>query len=1191
MTERQNGVLQPQELGNINEELYIANSNYQEIIRELVKSNVDFDNLLMNAEIGALYIDNDLRIRKITPIMGKNTKLRLADTGRSIVRVDFMEDYHEFVRDVVTCREQGRSLEREVVREGNIWLIRMCPYYTTEGKVDGVLVILFDITKRLTATKLELQVLNNNIPGGVARMRYDGGLIIEYANDTLYKMLNLTREEMHERYRNHYEQMMFETDWEKLSRLIEKQLKKDKTIQMEYRVHVNARSDEWRMIQASLLENREDRPVLQCVITDITESKLNFLELEEQRKKLSALLQMSGDMIFEYDIQNDRMTYSQPGEGILMAEQITEQYAATISQNLFFEELKEGLRLSAALRSGTENIRVELRRIGVDQQYHWVEVVGKTIYDKNGWPERVLGKVRNIDEQKYKEEELRNQSQRDSLTGLLNHLTIRNSVEEYLKHWNDGSVGYLVICDIDDFKKVNDVNGHLFGDAVLCSFADEMRNLLPNALVGRIGGDEFLLFVRGMDREGLEEKLVALNRVMTDRFKDDTMATTISCSLGVVVIDGREKEYEVLFQWADSALYQVKIGSKSSYRIVEVQPNESPSYSYLSSNENEDSYVRKDALLQNEEDLALFAVELLENVADINSALKMICDRTCHFFDFDDMVCVEHEGKHNHLIYQWSKVDKKEYTMRMHDADIYNWEHIMRKAGGQRVCIYTEEQTRNIETEEARSVMVIFADEYRDFRASIVFADRHKDRNWQKEKGILQKLSGLIFSRLYQNKMEEQERKELDHKLNYDELTGLLLYQRFIQQAEHYLKENGTEGLYFVYFDFSNFQYLNEIYGYAEGDKVLKSMAEAMEQYEGAILSCRVTSDQFVGLIRAESSMRAAINYQEFATAFTQKMEAKYPQGNLVLVIGMYEITGKEASISAMLDCANEARKKGKDHRAFTSVVMYNEELRKQSESTRSIVANMMSAYNNGEFYVYLQPKVSLKTGKIVGAEALVRWIRQDGTRLMPDQFINIFEQNGFITKVDFCVLEQVMEYLREAIDIGEEVVPVSVNFSRRHNEFPGFVPSVIKRLERYGVPARLLEAEVPESVFIEDFTTLKANIAVLREQGLKVSIDDFGSGYSSLNILTRVSVDVVKLDKQFLRDTGEDNKSLTVVKYLVRMLKRMGYQVIAEGVETAEQVEMLKQVDCDMVQGYYYARPMPIQEFREFLKKFNQPK
>ena len=196
-----------------------------------------------------------------------------------------------------------------------------------------------------------------------------------------------------------------------------------------------------------------------------------------------------------------------------------------------------------------------------------------------------------------------------------------------------------------------------------------------------------------------------------------------------------------------------------------------------------------------------------------------------------------------------------------------------------------------------------------------------------------------------------------------------------------------------------------------------------------------------------------------------------------------------------------------------------------------------------------------------MGAEALVRWVKPDGSMIYPDQFIPLFEQNGFITRVDFHILEQVLKYLREVLDRGEAVVPVSVNFSRLHNDDAHFVQKIKELLDGYGIAPGLLEAEVTESIYMYDLNILRENIRRLQQMGVKISIDDFGSGYSSLNVLSKVSADVIK---------------------------HLGYQIIAEGVETKRQAEMLKAAECDMAQGYYYARPMPVSEFNKFLQKQN---
>ena len=619
-----------------------------------------------------------------------------------------------------------------------------------------------------------------------------------------------------------------------------------------------------------------------------------------------------------------------------------------------------------------------------------------------------------------------------------------------------------------------------------------------------------------------------------------------------------------------------------------------PGQSYLDSEENkDDEIVHKEAQFENAEDLVLFCMDLLENVPNLTSALKVISERTCSFFNIDDMICVEVNEAGPSIRYQWNREEKKNFVKRILHPGVFEWDRIRKRADESGAAIYRQSETPNIYKEEAESVMIVMSTASKGLKASVIFSDRHTDRTWEEEKNALCRISHQIFNRLRMLKNAEKDQRELNRKLNYDALTGLPVYNKFVDKLEAYMAANGKVGLYFVSSDFSNFQYVNEMYGYEVGDRILHDFAVALqEKCQESILFCRVTSDHFVGVLKEDSVEDARQAYLTFTNSFVKRINSRYDQCNLVIATGLYEITENDWSVSSMMDNANEARKQCKTQKVDSAVEIYTDKIRRDLENTRTIVSGMVSAYNNKEFHAYLQPKVSLHTGKVVGAEALVRWIKADGTMVMPGKFIDIFERNGFITKVDFAILDQVMEYLRDALAQGEEVVPISVNFSRRHNEYADFVPNILKRLKDYKVPGNLLEVEVTESVFMSDLNKLTNNLETLRDRGVEISVDDFGSGYSSLNLLSKVAVDTVKLDKQFLDDTMNsewEETALTIIKYLTKMLRHLGFKVLAEGVETSEQLEMLRLADCDIVQGYFYAKPMPIGEFRTFLQEFNE--
>jgi EAL domain-containing protein (putative c-di-GMP-specific phosphodiesterase class I) len=248
----------------------------------------------------------------------------------------------------------------------------------------------------------------------------------------------------------------------------------------------------------------------------------------------------------------------------------------------------------------------------------------------------------------------------------------------------------------------------------------------------------------------------------------------------------------------------------------------------------------------------------------------------------------------------------------------------------------------------------------------------------------------------------------------------------------------------------------------------------------------------------------------------------------------------------------------------------------------------MTEALENHEFKVFLQPKMNMFTDKVIGAEALVRWFKPDGTMVSPGEFIPIFEENGFVTHLDFEMLRQVLEMQQHRLQEGKPIVNISVNFSRKHQENQVYLNRLDELMAQYDVPAKSLEIEITESVFMQDLAPLIDSICQLKKRGFSVSIDDFGAGYSSLNVLSRVKADIVKLDRQFLLDVEmeKDNFSSEFLQLLINMIKKLGFNVLAEGVETAEQVTLLKNAGCRFAQGFYYARPMPINEFLEFLDR-----
>lgn len=1041
----------------------------------------------------------------------------------------------------------------------------------------------------LAQTKYELKQLMNSVPGGVARMRYDNGLIIEYANNTLYSLMRTNKKDMVEKYHNHYESVMFPKDWELMQQKIRQCVQTGELLQMEYQVDYGEKSEVWRMMQAVVLE-RGDKPVLQCVITDISDAKRVYLQLEQEQKKMDIILQMSGDLLFEYDIQRDYIEYTKQGDDVIYLGESGEHYVENIRNSQYVHPDDIGILndFCDSLRGGKRNIHVEMRKLYKDGKYHWVEIEGATIYNKNGDEEKVIGKTKNIDARKEREREFRERSEKDSLTGLLNHRMTREKIKYRIEQLRGNEECYLMVADIDNFKQVNDTNGHLFGDAVICTFSDKLKEMFPGAIKGRIGGDEFMMFIEGMTGEEVEDKFTKMQEEFQGVYQEDDSGIQISCSCGLVLCSGKDLEVDVLFQWADYALYQVKKQSKGKFLIISPREGAVPKTDYREQEKEGTDHTRQDTLIHNSEELVLFALELLDNVVDVHNGLKMVSDRVCQFFGFDDITFIRQDENMRQKMYHWRSKKRQQSEQSVLPDYSADWEYIDSRYDGQGVMILRRNEMENMKGETMGSIMFVRTKEQSFYKGCLVFVDRKKDRDWAEERDVLLRLANIIFNRLQQLYENEKERQQIEQKLNYDSMTKLLQYFKFTDLAEQYMKEHSDQKYYFVYSDFSNFQYLNEVYGYAVGDQVLQEFAkELKEKCSDGIYFTRVTSDQFISMLSGDDEEKVQANFLKLTKDFCDRMNQKYDHSNVCLISGICQVLPEHETIASVMDCANIARKYGK-RRMETALIVYDDEIKARKELEQNVVANMTNAMENNEFKAFIQPKVSLKTGKITGGEALVRWIKNDGSVVYPDRFIPVFEKNRFITKVDFRVLEQVLEYMEEAIQIGEEVVPISVNFSRRHNETENFTEHIQDLLEQYHIPNGLLEAEVTESVFMQDLSVLKSNIDKLHEYGVHIAIDDFGSGYSSLNVLGSIPADVIKLDKRFVDFDNDTKRNREFIQSLIGMMKQMGMTTVMEGVETEEQLDFMKESGCDVVQGYYYAKPMPLKEFRIFMKEFN---
>lgn len=451
-----------------------------------------------------------------------------------------------------------------------------------------------------------------------------------------------------------------------------------------------------------------------------------------------------------------------------------------------------------------------------------------------------------------------------------------------------------------------------------------------------------------------------------------------------------------------------------------------------------------------------------------------------------------------------------------------------------------------------------------------------------------QELKNILESYFFVLRAFKETSEELEQVTRYDSVTGLFNYDTFLKEAEYLMrKADENSGYALIYADIVNFKYFNESYGYSSGDELLKLFNQSISSVCGKkVLACRVFSDYFVilGKLGNEDAEKKLSRVLELLDQnFSDKVKKIYPDAMLHIAAGVYIINDTKQAIKTYIDNADKARKNAK--LCSKLYVIYNETM--DIEIKRNIMISNIAedALQNNEFYFELQPKYDLRYKTVIGAEALVRWKRADGTVMYPNEFIPVFEKNEFIVKLDFYVYAKVCQYLREKIDSMEKTVPISMNVSRVHLRYHDFVKRVTSLVDIYGIPHDLLEFEITESIFLDNSSLARNVMVELKEAGFLVSMDDFGAGYSSLNLLKNLDFDILKLDKDFLEGGKIHKKEEIVIESIISMAKKMRIKVLCEGVETKEQAELLEQLKCDLVQGYYFGRPMLAKDFEKLLR------
>lgn len=411
-----------------------------------------------------------------------------------------------------------------------------------------------------------------------------------------------------------------------------------------------------------------------------------------------------------------------------------------------------------------------------------------------------------------------------------------------------------------------------------------------------------------------------------------------------------------------------------------------------------------------------------------------------------------------------------------------------------------------------------------------------------------------------------------------DTVTGGITLQKFMKEAEDFLAEFRS-GITAVCMDIDEFRIINDMYGFKEGNYLLKTTYEQLKRGTRTNgLLCRVSNDVFYILVHhdgAEETLKTQqLRFEEFLNDVLQKSGRNY---RVTFTFGFYSVPQDVINPSVIFARANHVHNRAKK-RGISSE--FYQELFHETAIKRKLIENTMhEAFDNFEFKMFLQPKYDLLNKTLQGAEALIRWESPSGKQF-PDDFIPVFEKTGFIIQTDLYMMERACQILREWIDLGVRPVPISVNQSKLLLLNPLYFNVITGTLERYRIPANLIEIEITETIMYENSEALNALIERLHSYGLRIAIDDFGSGYSSLLLLRDIKADVLKIDKEFIYKAENDIAGRKILSSIIQLADSLGMSILAEGIETKAQADLLTYLGCHIAQGYLYGKPIPVESF-----------
>lgn len=426
--------------------------------------------------------------------------------------------------------------------------------------------------------------------------------------------------------------------------------------------------------------------------------------------------------------------------------------------------------------------------------------------------------------------------------------------------------------------------------------------------------------------------------------------------------------------------------------------------------------------------------------------------------------------------------------------------------------------------------------------------------------------------------------KEMNHAIEIDELTGLYNRAAFYRKAAEMIQENPEVQYCIICLDISCFKVINDLFHTETGNLILRTAADYFKKKINPQIgvSSRIEADHFALCVPQDT-----LDMERLIKEIDTTIQSLGISHNILFFAGVYPVTDMSVPVDQMCDRASMALNKIKGNyvRRYN---FYDVGMRDRMLKEQMIVRDMEFALKDNQFTIFLQPIFRPETNEIVSAEALVRWFHPDSGMISPGYFIPVFERNGFIVKLDRFVWEAVCKFLRSRLDAGKKIVPISVNVSRLNFYSLDLLIFMLNLIKKYDLEPWMLKLEVTESAYTDNPQQLINIINQFKENGFPILMDDFGSGYSSLNMLKNIQIDVLKVDMAFVREIEQSERARTILLMIIGLAKELGMGVVTEGVETQTQLDYITDMGSVDIQGYYFSKPLAVKDFVALFDKYD---